>query len=122
MGRIRQAVSALLTSSPQLQIAIARLAVFDAEFSLPVIVEDVAVVTVLVVTMNVAVEAPTAMETVAGSFAEAEDEVRATLIAPLPAGTALRVTVAVDDAPPTTEAGESVKPVIWNGLTVSTIV
>jgi hypothetical protein len=72
-----------------------------------VIVETVAVVTVTVVTLNVAVVAPCATVTLAGTVA-APLLLDSDTVAP-PAGAALvSVTVPVDDAPPVTLVGLSV--------------
>ncbi len=94
-------------------------AVLEPEANVPVIVAEVDVVTAFVLTLNVAVDDPTATDTDAGTVADEVEDFSVTLIAPpeLP-GVAFRVTVPVEDAPPTTEEGDTEKPVIVNGKTV----
>lgn len=86
-------------------------------------VEDVAVVTALVVTENVPVEAPAAIVIDAGTVADVEVDERVTVMAPVVVlGVAFKVTVAVEDAPPTNVAGESAMLVMAKGLTVNAAV
>ena len=85
------------------------------------IVEVTALVTVVVVTVNVAVELPAATVTLAGTVALVELDVRATTAPPVPA-VPLKVTVPVDEFPPTTDVGFTVTPVSVAGLIVSVAV
>ena len=71
------------------------------------IVDSVAVVTVAVVTVNVAVVAPAATVTVAGSIA-APVLLDSITLAPPAGATLLSVTVPVDEVPPITLVGLSV--------------
>jgi hypothetical protein len=82
----------------------------------------VLVVTGEVVTVNVAVVAPEATVTLAGTVAT---EVLLLLIvtrAPPPGAGPFSVTVPVDELPPTTEFGLNVTEVTWGGVTVSPVV
>jgi len=63
--------------------------------------------TAVVVTVNVPVVAPAAITTVAGTTADALFDVRLRVSPPVGAGAAM-VTVAVEDVPPTTDAGFNV--------------
>ena len=84
-------------------------------------VASVVAVTLVVLTVNVAVVAPMATETLAGTVALFEDDASFTLIAPLLVpGVALRVTVPAEDCVPSTVVGESVRLSSWNGFTVRT--
>jgi hypothetical protein len=74
------------------------------------------------VTENVAVVAPEATVTLAGTVAT---EVLLLLIvtrAPPPGAGPFSVTVPVDELPPTTEFGLNVTEVTWGGVTVSPVV
>ena len=86
--------------------------------SVPVIVALVIAETAVVVTVKVAVVAPAATVTEAGGTAFVLVELNATTAPPVGAAP-LRVTVPVDEAPPTREVGASVSPVIEAGLIVS---
>jgi len=75
-----------------------------------------------VVTVNVAVVAPEATVTLAGTVAT---EVLLLLIvtrAPPPGAGPFSVTVPVDELPPTTGFGLNVTEVTWGGVTVSPVV
>ena len=85
---------------------IVRLAVFDALYSVPVIVADTEVATGMVVTVNVAEVAPAATTTEVGTVAPRLFELRATVLPPAGAGP-VSVTVPAELAPPVTEVGES---------------
>ncbi len=85
------------------------------------IVAVVVVVTAFVVTVSVPVEDPAATVIEAGTLADVDAELSVTVIALL-FGTALRVTVAVEEAPPTNVDGESESAVIVNGVTESVAV
>jgi hypothetical protein len=74
-----------------------------------VIVDDLFEVTGLVVTVNVAVVAPAATVTEAGTWAAALLEVRLTTAPPVGAGPP-SVTVPVEGSPPTTVAGLTLTP------------
>ncbi len=69
-----------------------------------------------VLTVKVADVAPLAMDTLEGTVASAMSERRATVIPPLAAGL-LMVTVPVELVPPTTDVGETARPVIVGALT-----
>jgi len=73
------------------------------------------------VILNVPVEEPAATMKEAATVAEVDDDVRAT-VTPLFFGTALRVTVPVDVAPPISVEGDRESAVIANGVTESVAV
>ena len=81
----------------------------------------VAFVTALVVILNVPVEEPAATVKEVATVAEVDEEVTATVTALL-FGTALRVTVPVDVAPPISVEGDRESAVIANGVTESVAV
>jgi len=94
-----------------------KVAVCEAAPLVAVIVADVDVVTLVVLTVNVAVVAPAATTTVAGTVAfELLDE-RLTVV-PLGPACPLNVTVPVDVLPPITDVGERARPDSPAGLTV----
>ena len=98
-----------------------RPAVWVAPTATPVIVTDVEDATAREVTVNVAVVAPEATVTLAGTVAAAVfEEDRVTTTPPAGAG-AVRVTVPVDGEPPTTLAGARLteERLTGTGLTVS---
>ena len=80
-------------------------------------VADVLVFTAVVVTVNVAVDAPAATVTVAGTVAFERLEVSVTTV-PLGPAFPLSVTVPVEDVPPVTVAGLSDKLVRVAGVIV----
>jgi len=88
-----------------------------------VIVAVAAVVTALVVTLNVADELPAATVTVAGTVTDGLSSARVTTAPPVGAG-ALNVTVPVEELPPTTLVGfsDTADRAAAAGLTVSTAV
>ncbi len=74
--------------------------------------------TATVVMVNVALDAPDATVTLAGTVALEELELNFTLRPPGPAGP-LSVTVPVDGLPPATEVGDTERPVSAAGVIVS---
>jgi hypothetical protein len=68
--------------------------------------------------VKVPVVEPLAIETLVGTTAFALFDVKLTTMPAVEAGT-LIVTVPIEDDPPRTEVGETVKPVRTGGLTVS---
>ena len=74
------------------------------------IVTAVVEVTALVVAVKVAVVAPAATVTDAGTWAAAVFELVSVTTAPPVGAAPLRVTVPVDEVPPTTEAGLTLMP------------
>ena len=91
--------------------------VTEAAPRVPVRVATVWEATDLVVTVNVAVVAPPATVTLAGTVADAELLARVTL-SPAVGATAFRVTVPVELAPPRTLVGLRVTLLITGALTV----
>ena len=100
-----------------------RVAVFETEFKVPVIVEEVDFDTAFVVIVVVAAEEPAAIETDDATVALDNEDASVTLMAPVALlGTAFSVTVAADVLPPTTEVGERVIEEMAKGDTVRTTV
>jgi hypothetical protein len=85
-------------------------------------VTEVDEATVSVVTVNVAVDAPAATVTLAGTVAAAVLELDRVTTAPPVAALPVSVTVPVDGLPPVTLVGERVTVVSAAGVTVSTAV
>jgi hypothetical protein len=81
-----------------------KVAVWLTPLNVPVIVTDVDDATAVVFTLNVAVVAPAATVTDAGTVALAFPEPKVTVAPPVPAGPE-RVTVPVDGLPPMTDVG-----------------
>ncbi len=87
------------------------------------IVTAVEEVTELVVAVKVAVVAPAATVTEAGTWAAAVFELVSVTTAPPAGAAALNVTVPVDEAPPITEAGFTLTPLsAADGVTVNAAV
>ena len=87
----------------------------------PVSVTVVAVDTARVLAVKFTDDAPTGTDTVAGRVIDLGVAERDTTTGAVP-GTALRVATPARLAPPVTEAGVTVSPVIWNGITVRLVV
>ena len=99
-------------------VATVRLAVWLVFPSVPVIVKDIRVETGTVVTVNVTEEAPEGTVTLAGTVALGLFDERLTIV-PEDAAGPVRVTVPVDEVPPTTKVGVTVTVERVAGLIVS---
>ena len=97
---------------------IERLAVDVVPFTVAVSVAETAVLTALVVTVNVADVCPAATVTVPGTLADELLDASPTTKPPVGAGP-LRVTVPVEEDPPTTEAGFTVTDATEGDVTTS---
>ncbi len=86
--------------------SIFKVAVFEMLPSLAVIVAETGVATAVVLTLKVAVVLPLATVTLEGALPEEELDERETLNPAVGAGP-VKVTVPVEDVPPTTEVGET---------------
>jgi hypothetical protein len=107
-----------LTSAGGLTVSVA---VAEVPPEAAVIVAEAAVATAVVVIVNVPEVAPAATVTLAGGTALALLEDKVTTSPPVGAGP-VKVTVPVEDVPPTTDVGETVRLVGTGGVIVSTFV
>lgn len=100
---------------------IVRVAVFEVPPRVPVRVAVTEAATEEVLTVNVAVVAPAATVTEAGTVAEVDEEVSVTL-EPLVGAGPVRVTVPAELVPPATDVGETARLLSPAAVTVSTAV
>ena len=100
---------------------IVRVAVLEVDPRVAVMIAETEALTAVVLTLNEAELAPADTVTVAGVVALVLPEERLTIAPPDGAGP-LRVTVPVEELPPTSEVGFKVKPVNVAGVTVSVAV